>query len=140
MGPRPPRHVDPRAVLPWSAHEVLAKNFTRSFAGYPPPQTASHDGQLAGFLPPSRALSDVAVLDVRSFSLSPSPYNFPEYSRGYDARLNASLWEQVAEVTWKKGKCVHGSTSRNDSRMGGVSSYTPAVEGMHRLGEGVGST
>lgn len=35
-GPASP-HADPWAILPWSAHEVLAKNFTRSFAGYPPP-------------------------------------------------------------------------------------------------------
>lgn len=89
-GPASP-HTDPWAVLPWSAHEVLAKNFTRSFAGYPPPHTVSDNGQLAGFLPPSRALSDVAVLDVRSFSLAPSPYNFLEFDRGYEARFSASV-------------------------------------------------
>lgn len=49
------------------------------------------------------------------------------------------LWEQVAEVTWKKGKCVHGSTSPKDSRMGGVPAYTPAVEDRYKLKEGVGS-
>lgn len=89
-GPASPL-ADPWAVLPWSTHGVLAKNFTRSFAGYPPPHTASDNGQLAGFLPPSRPLSDVAVLDVRSFSLSASPYSFLEFDRGYEARFNASV-------------------------------------------------
>jgi hypothetical protein len=49
------------------------------------------------------------------------------------------LWAQVADVAWKKGKCVEGSTTRKDSRMGGVPAYTPAVEDQYKLGEGVGA-
>ena len=49
------------------------------------------------------------------------------------------LWEQVADVAWKKGKCVDGSTTGRDSRMGGVPAYTHAAEDQYRLGEGVGS-
>lgn len=50
------------------------------------------------------------------------------------------LWAQAAEVAWKKGKCVHGSTTRKDSRIGGVPAYTRAVEDQYRLGKGIGST
>ncbi|KAK1828909.1 hypothetical protein QBC39DRAFT_436050 [Podospora conica] len=81
----------PWDVPAWLSYDLLAKNYSRSFASYPQPLTATPDGQVAGFLPASRSLSDVAVLDVRSFSITPTPYRFLEFNDGYGARLDASV-------------------------------------------------
>ncbi|KAK5651826.1 hypothetical protein OQA88_11595 [Cercophora sp. LCS_1] len=43
------------------------------------------------------------------------------------------LWDRVADVTWGKGKCVKGSTTEKDDRMGGVPGYRKEVEDRFKL-------
>ena len=55
------------------------------------------------------------------------------------ARDIVALWKAVAEVTWHGAKCVKGSTTRKDGRMGGRPEHTEAVEDQYQLGPGPGA-
>ncbi|KAK4443053.1 hypothetical protein QBC34DRAFT_478567 [Podospora aff. communis PSN243] len=50
-----------------------------------------------------------------------------------------ALWKQVADVAWKGGKCVKGSTTEKNDKMGGVPAFRKGVEDKYSLGEGPGS-
>lgn len=56
------------------------------------------------------------------------------------ARSVEALWKKVVEVAWKGGKCVKGSTTERDQKMGGVPKYRNEVEDEWRLEKGPGST
>lgn len=45
-----------------------------------------------------------------------------------DLTSAVGLWDRVAEVTWGRGRCVKGSTTERDDRMGGVPGYRREVE------------
>lgn len=55
------------------------------------------------------------------------------------ARDISAVWRAAADVAWRGGRCVPGSTTNADGTMGGVPGYTRAVEDQYRLGKGPGA-
>ncbi|KAK4031867.1 hypothetical protein C8A01DRAFT_51188 [Parachaetomium inaequale] len=51
-----------------------------------------------------------------------------------------AVWRRVAEAAWRGGRCVPGSTTEADGRIGGVPpGYREGVEDRYRVGEGPGA-
>ncbi|KAK3322649.1 hypothetical protein B0H66DRAFT_620373 [Apodospora peruviana] len=55
------------------------------------------------------------------------------------ARDITAVWKAVVEVTWKKGKCVKGSTTEDDGTMGGIPGFREEVVDRYQLPVGPGS-
>ena len=57
----------------------------------------------------------------------------------WDMLRNAeSLWRKVAEVTWEGGRCVKGSTTEMNDKMGSMPPFRKGVEDKYRLEKGPG--
>jgi hypothetical protein len=54
-------------------YKLAERNYTSDFAGYPKPINATKAGSIAGFLPEGAEFSDVVVLAVNGFQVSPTP-------------------------------------------------------------------
>lgn len=55
------------------------------------------------------------------------------------ARRIEAVWSAVVGVAWGGGRCVEGSTTEADGRMGGVPKFREGVEDRYKLGKGPGA-
>ncbi|KAM7198300.1 hypothetical protein V8F33_005091 [Rhypophila sp. PSN 637] len=55
------------------------------------------------------------------------------------SREIVNVWKAAASVAWNGGKCVKGSTTTEDGRIGGVPKYSSKVDDKYSLGPGPGA-